>query len=159
MQKFSVIILFVGFYVFGLPLAYVFTYVIHMNIYGFWLGIIIAELIMNTALFILVWCFDWETFSQTAMKRFQRDGTMTLSEDSALLSNRLLKPSADESLQLLSRHCTEGISEEGPADSVLQSSSHATIPQTSVFELIKVKLIVLFLLLVLFVSSLVLSLQ
>ncbi|CAF1603487.1 unnamed protein product [Adineta ricciae] len=143
MQKFSVIILFVGFYLFGLPLAYVFTYVIHMNIYGFWLGIIIAEIIMNTALFILVWFFNWETFSQTAMKRFQRDDTMALPEDSALLSKRLLKPSADENLQLLPRQCTEENDEEGVADGASQSSSHAAIPQSSVFELIRVKLTIL----------------
>ncbi|CAF1486748.1 unnamed protein product [Adineta ricciae] len=77
------------------------------------------------------------------MKRFQRDDTMALPEDSALLSKRLLKPSADENLQLLPRQCTEENDEEGVADGASQSSSHAAIPQSSVFELIRVKLTIL----------------
>jgi hypothetical protein len=66
MQRYAAVILFIGFYFIGLPFSYLFMFVIHLDIYGFWLGMISAELLINIALFTLIWRFDWNRFSEEA---------------------------------------------------------------------------------------------
>lgn len=62
-------IAFFGFYLFGIPLAAVLMFFVRLDVFGFWLGIIVAETITNALLFILVQRFDWERHSKAALVR------------------------------------------------------------------------------------------
>ena len=69
MQKYTVIFAFIGFYLVGLPLSYVFTFIVPLDIYGFWLGIMSGEIIIDILFFILIWRFDWNMVSKEASAR------------------------------------------------------------------------------------------
>ncbi len=42
---------------------------VRIDIYGFWIGVIAAETVTNTLLFILVQRFNWERHAQAALVR------------------------------------------------------------------------------------------
>lgn len=42
---------------------------VRIDIYGFWLGIIAAETVTNTLLFILIQRFDWKSHAKAALIR------------------------------------------------------------------------------------------
>jgi len=68
-QKRGAIIAFCGFYLFGIPIAAFLMFFVRIDIYGFWIGIIAAETITNTLLFILVQRFNWERHAKAALIR------------------------------------------------------------------------------------------
>ena len=72
-QKRGALIAFGGFYFFGIPLAVVLMFYTRLDIYGFWLGIIAAETVTNTLLFILVHRFNWERHAKAALVRIHFD--------------------------------------------------------------------------------------
>jgi hypothetical protein len=63
------LIAFCGFYIFGIPIAAVLMFFVRIDIYGFWIGVIAAETVTNTLLFILVQRFNWERHAQAALVR------------------------------------------------------------------------------------------
>jgi len=63
------LIAFCGFYLFGIPIAAVLMFFVRIDIYGFWIGVIAAETVTNTLLFILVQRFNWECHAQAALVR------------------------------------------------------------------------------------------
>jgi len=60
---------FIGFYLFGIPLAAILMFFVRIDIYGFWIGVITAETVTNTLLFILVQRFNWEGHAKAALIR------------------------------------------------------------------------------------------
>ena len=44
-------------------------FLVRLDIYGFWIGLIAAETVTNTFLFILVQRFDWKRHADAALKR------------------------------------------------------------------------------------------
>ncbi|CAF0885948.1 unnamed protein product [Rotaria sordida] len=68
-QKCGAIIAFIGFYAFGIPLAGLLMFVVRMDIYGFWIGIIVAETVTNTFLFLFIQRFNWERHTKAALIR------------------------------------------------------------------------------------------
>ena len=58
-----------GFYAFGIPVAILLMFYFRIDIYGFWLGIIVAETITNILLFILIQRFDWNRHAEKALRR------------------------------------------------------------------------------------------
>jgi hypothetical protein len=68
-QKRGAIIAFCGFYLFGIPIAAFLMFFVRIDIYGFWIGIIAAETVTNTFLFILVQRFNWERHAKAALIR------------------------------------------------------------------------------------------
>lgn len=68
-QKRGAMISITGFYVFGIPAAAVLMFIVKVDIYGFWIGVIIAETITNTLLLILINRFNWEKHSNAALIR------------------------------------------------------------------------------------------
>ena len=72
-QKRGALIAFGGFYLFGIPLAVYLMFYTRLDIYGFWLGIIAAETVTNTLLFILVHRFNWERHAKAALVRIHFD--------------------------------------------------------------------------------------
>jgi hypothetical protein len=147
MQKYTAIFSFIGFYLLALPLAYIFMYIIHMDIYGFWLGIIIAEVTTNTMLFVLVWRFDWDACSKAATDRIQLDTSLTSSQDNLSLDTR----KDDERTVLYDKARATSDQKEKNFDT--------TAPQESLLKSIRIKLIVLFLFVCLFVISVISSVQ
>ena len=68
-QKRGALIAFFGFYLFGIPIAAVLMFFVRIDIYGFWIGLIAAETVTNTFLFILVQRFNWRRHADAALKR------------------------------------------------------------------------------------------
>ncbi|CAF5101893.1 unnamed protein product, partial [Rotaria sp. Silwood1] len=57
-QKYAAMVSFIGFYIIGLPMAYIFMFIIHMehmDIYGYWIGMIIASSVIAGILFVFIW--------------------------------------------------------------------------------------------------------
>ena len=63
------LIAFFGFYVFGIPSAALLMFYVRIDIFGFWIGIIIAETVTNALLFVLIQRFNWEHHARSALKR------------------------------------------------------------------------------------------
>ncbi|CAF3525731.1 unnamed protein product [Rotaria socialis] len=70
-QKRSAMISFLGFYVFGIPFAAFLMFSVRIDIYGFWIGVIIAETVTNIFLFLLIYRFNWESHAKAALVRIQ----------------------------------------------------------------------------------------
>ena len=68
-QKQSAMIAFIGFYLFGIPIAVLLMFFIRIDIYGFWIGIIVAETITNLLLFTCIQRFNWERHTKEALIR------------------------------------------------------------------------------------------
>ena len=71
MQRYACIILFISFLFIQLPLSYIFTFIVNMDIYGFWLAMILSEMLTDILLFVLIWRFDWNTFSEKALNNIR----------------------------------------------------------------------------------------
>ena len=72
---------FCGFYIFGLPVAAVLMFYVRIDIFGFWIGIIVAETVTNALLFTLIQRFNWERQAKAAAIRIQfnsKDATATI---------------------------------------------------------------------------------
>ncbi len=68
-QKRGAMIALCGFYLFGIPIAAFLMFFVRIDIYGFWIGIIAAETVTNTLLFILVQRFNWDRHAKAALIR------------------------------------------------------------------------------------------
>lgn len=131
-----------GFYLLGLPLAGILMFNFHMDIYGFWLGMIAGESLSNVMLFALVWRFDWDNLAREAFDRAQSD---TLTQ----LSNV-------ESLQLLPHKYDNTNHERTPILPTLdqqERNSGVVTLKRSLFQLHWIKVIIIFLFICLFVIS------
>lgn len=62
-------------------------FVVHLDIYGFWLGIIAAETITNTLLFILIARFNWESHAKAALIRIKFNPNSKTNDISIVTSN------------------------------------------------------------------------
>jgi hypothetical protein len=85
-QKRGAFIAFCGFYIFGIPIAALLMFLVRIDIYGFWIGIIAAETVTNSLLFILIGRFNWKHHSDQALKRITMDSTNTLTEKASFLA-------------------------------------------------------------------------
>ena len=97
MQKYTCMILLIGFYFIGLPLSYIFMFVMSLDIYGFWLGMISAETVTNILLFIFIWHFDWNVILEKTQESIHILMESNLSQTSSLPPN-----SEEEHIGLLS---------------------------------------------------------
>jgi hypothetical protein len=96
MQRYAAVILFIGFYLVGLPSSYLFMFLIHLDIYGFWLGMIFGEMLINMTLFYLIWRFDWNRFSEEAQDHIRLTVPSIHPTTDSLASNN-----TDEHMKLL----------------------------------------------------------
>lgn len=71
MQIYGVLLMFIGFYIVGLALAYILMYVVKIDIYGFWVGVIVAAVLITIAAVIIIWYFDWNAISIEAHKHIR----------------------------------------------------------------------------------------
>ena len=55
-------------------------FVVRMDIYGFWLGIIAAETVTNILLFTLIGRFHWERHARAALMRIKFNPTSATTE-------------------------------------------------------------------------------
>jgi hypothetical protein len=157
MQRYAALFLFIGFYLIGLPSAYLFMYVIHMNIFGFWVGMILAEALTNTLLFILIWNFDWNALSEQVQNRICFASSSIYSKTDSLSSlnigeHMLLLPytSDQEYADKIGEHSTiktQSDNEDG--------HSNEKESDESLFKLIGIKLLVLVPLVCLFILSMI----
>jgi hypothetical protein len=131
-QKRGAMIAFFGFYLFGIPLAAVLMFFVRLDIFGFWLGIIVAETITNTLLFILVQRFNWERHAKAALLRITFN-PKTVTTDIATIPTSHDKPSEP--------------------NVVISSATD----DTSWIKLIRTKLIVLLLLICVLIAGIVVS--
>jgi MATE family multidrug resistance protein len=86
----------IGFYVFGIPLAAILMFFVKTDIYGFWIGIIVAETITNTFLLILISRFNWEKHSNAAVIRI--DFNPSKKQQELCSTDAISMPNNDESL-------------------------------------------------------------
>lgn len=80
-QKRGAVISLCGFYVFGMPIAALLMFYVRIDIFGFWIGIIVAETVTNALLFTLIQRFDWERQAKAASVRIQfnaKDATASI---------------------------------------------------------------------------------
>ena len=70
-QKRGAMISFCGFYIFGLPVSALLMFYVRIDIFGFWIGIIVAETVTNALLFVLIQRFNWERQARAAAIRIQ----------------------------------------------------------------------------------------
>jgi hypothetical protein len=157
MQRYSAIFSFIGFYLIGLPLSYVFMYVIHMNIFGFWVGMILAETVTNILLFTLIWRFDWNDFSKKVQEHIRFISPSIYSKTDSLSSMNmdehiLLLPYASdqEYADKISKHSTVQIQSDNE-----DGHSNEKESDESLFKLIGIKLLVLVPLVCLFILSMI----
>ena len=75
MQKFTSICFAIGFGLIGFPIVFLTTFPLNMNVFGFWIGMIVAEMFTNTVLFILLYRVKWSVCSEEAINRFAKDLT------------------------------------------------------------------------------------
>jgi len=80
-QKRGAFVALIGFYLFGIPTAFILMFICRFDIFGFWIGIIVAETVTNTFLFILVQRFHWESHSNKALKRILLNSTNIQTEN------------------------------------------------------------------------------
>lgn len=55
-------------------------FLVRIDIYGFWIGVIAAETVTNTLLFVLIERFDWKSHSNKALKRILLNPTQIKTE-------------------------------------------------------------------------------
>nr|AFK34154.1 unknown [Lotus japonicus] len=108
MQRYGLVLMFIGYYIIGLPLAFIFTFVVKLNVYGFWVGLIIATVLINVAAFFMVRSFNWIAIAKEAHKHIEfieppsmesKDDAFThenISEDRQLLPATSSKKSDEE---------------------------------------------------------------
>lgn len=80
-QNRGAVVSFCGFYIFGIPVAALLMFYVRIDIFGFWIGIIVAETITNALLFTLIQRFNWEKQAKAASIRIQfnsKDATTTI---------------------------------------------------------------------------------
>jgi hypothetical protein len=157
MQIYAAVILFIGFYFIGLPSSYLLLFVPHLNIYGFWLGMILAELLINIALFTLIWRFDWNRFSEEAQDHIRLTVPSIHPTTDSLASNN-----TDEHMKLLlyksDRKNDEQINGHGtvPIQSdIEEADSNERGSDESLFKLIGMKFVVLICFFCVFIISLI----
>ena len=162
MQKYACIILLIGFYFIGLPLSYIFMFVIHLDIYGFWLGMISAETVTNLLLFILIWHFDWNIISGKTQKRIHALMESKLPRNSTLSLNG----EEEEHIELLQIEFRENIIHSQTDDDQTAErlsindgdmSQGDTSSSESLFRLVGGKIIILILLCSIFIVSFITS--
>ncbi|CAF1175768.1 unnamed protein product [Rotaria sordida] len=78
-QKYAAIVSFIGFYIIGLPMAYIFMFIIHMDIYGYWIGMIVASSVISGILFVFIWRLNWNAMAQITIDRIHFDKTLETS--------------------------------------------------------------------------------
>jgi hypothetical protein len=155
MQRYAAIFLFIGFYIIGLPSAYIFMYIFDMDIFGFWTGMILAETLIDILLFILIWDFNFNTFSKNAEENIRlTDPSISVRNDSLASIN------TDEHMRLLpytsNQKDNENINEhstELTQSNNEEEDSNGTASNESLFKLVAIKLLVLIPLLCLFILS------
>jgi len=119
-QKRGAMIALCGFYLFGIPIAAFLMFFVRIDIYGFWIGIIAAETVSNTLLFILVQRFNWDRHAKAALIRINFNPKNAT-------ANIATVPMADEKSQ------------------TAQTDSINDIDQNSWIKLIRIKVFVLLL--------------
>jgi hypothetical protein len=157
MQRYAAVILFIGFYFIGLPSSYLFMFVIHLDIYGFWLGMIFGEMLINMTLFYLIWRFDWNRFSEEAQDHIRLTVPSIHPTTDSLASNN-----TDEHMKLLlyksDRKNDEQINGHGtvPIQSdIEEADSNERGSDESLLQLIGVKLLVFVCFFCVFIISLI----
>lgn len=75
MQKFTTICFAIGFGLIGFPIVFLTTFRLNMNVFGFWIGMIAAEMFTTTVLFILLYRVKWSVCSEEAINRIAKDST------------------------------------------------------------------------------------
>jgi hypothetical protein len=161
MQKYAAVILFVAFYFIGLPFSYLLMFVLHLDIYGFWLGMILGGMLINILLFYLIWRFDWHRFSDEAQDHIRPTVPSIHPRTGSLASNN-----TDEHMKLLpytsDRKSDEQINEHGIVP--IQSDNEETDSDErgsdeSLLQLIGVKLLVFVCFVGLFIVSFINSIK
>ncbi|CAF4123850.1 unnamed protein product [Adineta steineri] len=121
-----------------------------MDIYGFWLGMIITQTIICVTLFIFTWWFDFDALSKTALDHISLDTIVVSSENYSTFNTISTDQVTDEHLQLLPlEHSTKQnltTAAENDQDKML-------------FKLFWKKAIVLFLFILIFIISIITSIQ
>jgi hypothetical protein len=165
MQKYATIFLLIGFFVFGLPLAYILTFIVHMDIYGFWLGMIVGVGLIDVMLVVFVWHFDFDALSKTAHEHIRFDTSATFSQNSLPLDTSTSDQTTDERVQLLSFKY-ESENDRAALDTTTQTAgnrqeikSDTLEPEERLFKLLRTKIIILFLFICLFIISVILSVR
>lgn len=164
MQKYAAVIWIVGFDFIGLPLAYVFMFVANMNIYGFWLAMIIAEILTNVSQFIILWRFNFLAYAEEVRERV----CLKLPSESpkyGLLSNESIPTTETTGEEIELSNVSTAMKTElvmpTSSDNVKSGSEQqltphvATTPEESLFKLLRYKLLVLIPLICLFIVCLV----
>ncbi len=162
MQGVACIILSVGFYFIGLPLSYVLMFTFQLDIFGFWYGMIVAETLTNSFLFVLIWCFDWSSFSEKAMEHISFAVPLKNSRTDSLSSNKI-----DEPIELLpytSDRKNNQTKINGDNTVEIPSTngevvSSEPISEKAISESIKIKVIILILFFGMFITSFIHSYQ
>ncbi|CAF1504505.1 unnamed protein product, partial [Didymodactylos carnosus] len=92
LQQKGAIIALTGFFLICVPLAVVLIYVVKIDIYGYWIGLICAAVFINISLFILIQRFDWQSYatqvaaavSLTALTRYGTNNQEEIPADKSL---------------------------------------------------------------------------
>lgn len=156
MQKYACIILSIGFLLIQLPSSYIFMFILNLDIYGFWLAMILSEMLTDILLFILIWRFDWNTVSEKALDNIRFSES---SED--LKTNPSPLKNTNEHMELLSRKSDEKndytkINKDNTKQIQLANEENMyneSLPDKSLFKSIIIKAIILLLLSFMFIVS------
>ena len=119
-----------------MPLTYFFMIILRIDIYGFWLGMTVAEGVINIMFIILLQRLDFDAIAQIALRNVRLETTV---------SKELPNGEEIELLSAREKNTSEGVS-AGMGD-----------PASSLTELLRPKLFILLLFIVIFVVSLIFS--
>lgn len=87
MQKWTSIISGVLFVIVLFPVALITTFVLHLDVFGFWIGIITTEIFTNTLLFVLLYRVNWSACSEEVSKRVEKEAVERFSFESSTDNN------------------------------------------------------------------------
>ncbi|KAF7819941.1 protein DETOXIFICATION 16-like [Senna tora] len=79
-QKLGAFVNLGSYYLVGVPLAVVFSIVLHMKVKGLWLGITLAVTVQAVCLLLMIACTNWEKEAEKAATRVQRPRVLASSE-------------------------------------------------------------------------------
>uniref|UniRef100_A0A7N8YC22 Multidrug and toxin extrusion protein n=1 Tax=Mastacembelus armatus TaxID=205130 RepID=A0A7N8YC22_9TELE len=97
-QKIPAVANLIGYYCIGLSLAVTLMFVAKLRILGFWLGLLVCVILQSTFYITVIFKLDWESITDEAVKRAQKNACIMLLSTAALsdsVGNTTSQTSAD----------------------------------------------------------------
>lgn len=72
-QAYGSIYTLICYYVFGMPLALIFAFLLHWGVAGLWAGFTIACIVLDIGFFFIITCCDWKKIGEKTAERMEKE--------------------------------------------------------------------------------------